>query len=71
MMIERGYEEMIALDDTSQTTHETIADFLGVDAGGAPGNLEHCLDPGMWGRYGRPSRDRYVYKFNYKYNLQF
>ena len=46
MMIEGGYEEMIALDDTSQTRHETIADFLGVDAGGAPGDLEHCLDRG-------------------------
>ena len=58
---------MIALDDT---THETIADFLGVEAGGAPGDWEHCLDRGMWGHYGRPSRDRYEYKFNYKYKLQ-
>ena len=34
---------MIVLDDT---THETIADFLGDEGGGAPGDWEHCLDRG-------------------------
>ena len=36
--------------------HETIADFLGVEAGGAPGDWEHCLDDDMWGHSGQTSR---------------
>ena len=44
---------MGVLDDTR---HENIADFLGVEAGGAPGNWEYCLDGGMWGHSGKSSR---------------
>ena len=41
------------LDDMA---HETIADFLGVGSGGAPGDWEHCLNEGMWGHSGQTSR---------------
>ena len=44
--------------------HETIADFLGVEAGGAPGNWEHCLDGDMWGHSDQP------YRINTNSNIQ-